>query len=202
MKNGISIESGTSLELTVEGTESSWRSILVGIRPNEYIVITPPPDFDSVKDKFFRGDKIVVNYLFRNKFCEFTTKFIEIASNPIELILLGYPESIRTCERRSHKRINCFVSAEVEIKDERGGGPTKGFIRDMSKTGCCFVFKASKTERLPFGLNEKVSLRCIFPGIPGGQEALGEVKSIQTEGEEMAVGIRFGTLMWWVPPYT
>lgn len=200
-EKNIFIENGTTLHINIEGFESPFKSIFVGSKSDEYIVITPPFPFMSASDKISEGSIINVKYLFQGESFSFQTRFIKIASTPIDLMLLSFPVSIESGEQRSQKRINCFISAKVEFKAEEKGEVIHGVIKDISKTGCRFQFNVPETPKELFEVGEEAILWCQFPGISGEQRALGNVTDVLRLNGEVTVGIRFSTRLWWVPPY-
>ena len=200
-ENDIYIEIGTKLNMVIEGSKLSAESIFVGNKTGEYIVITPPSQIGSVRDELFKGNKVDIKYLYQGQILEFQTRLIEVIHEPIQLILLEYPKNVRERELRSQKRINCFVSAKIEVETEKNNGVITGVIKDISKSGCRFLIQSSKSAENMFRINELIALKCHFPGIVGEQEAFGRVLDIQKKDDEISIGIQFSDIQWWVPPY-
>jgi c-di-GMP-binding flagellar brake protein YcgR len=195
------IETGTTLLIDIEGFECSFKSLFVGMKFNEYIVVTPPSPEASDKAKIPEGAFLNVRYLCGGKSFSFQTRLIKMASNPVDLLLLSFPESIKSGEKRSQKRINCFLSAKVEFKTGEKGEVIHGVIKDISKTGCRFQFTVPESKKDLFKVDEEAILRCHFPGISGEQSALGKFIDVLNLNGEISVGIQFSTMLWWVPPY-
>ncbi len=200
-KNDICIEIGAKLSVEIAESNLPEESIFVGNKAGEYIVITPPSQVEPVRDDLFKGNKVRVKYSYQGQVLEFHTRCIEVVSDPIQLILLEYPEAVRECDLRSQKRINCFISAIIEVEMERNNEEITGVIKDISKSGCRFLIQTSKREENMFQMDEQICLKCHFPGIAGEQEALGRVQDIQIKDDETSIGIQFSDIMWWVPPY-
>ena len=200
-RNHVNMEIGTRLFFKVNGAESSLKGVFVGLKRDRFIVVRLSSPSISFDPKLFGGNAVVVYYLSQDMVYEFETKFIRIVPDPIELILLEYPESVNIREFRSHKRINCFVSADIQVRNNEKKGPIKGLMKDISKKGCRCVFQLAEGSRNPFCLDEQIILTCHFPGIAGEQEAFGKVRNIQEEEENLSIGIEFSELLWWPPPY-
>jgi c-di-GMP-binding flagellar brake protein YcgR len=200
-ENDIYIEVGAKLNIAIEGSNLPVESIFVGNKIGKYFVITSSSQIEAMGHEFSRGKNINVKYLYQRQTLEFQTKIIEVVSEPIHLILVEYPKAVQERNLRSQKRINCFISAIIEVEIEENNEGVTGVIKDISKSGCRFLIHASKSAENIFRINEQITLKCHFPGIVGDQEALGRVKDIQKKGEEIAVGIQFSDIMWWVPPY-
>ena len=77
----------------------------------------------------------------------------------------------------------------------------RGIIHDISKSGARCMFQLTDAAEIPFEIDEKVTLRCTFPGIPQEQSALGKITEIFESEDELSIGIQFTESVWWVPPY-
>ncbi|RLC32485.1 MAG: hypothetical protein DRH37_00445 [Deltaproteobacteria bacterium] len=198
-KNDVCIETGARLNLKFEGSDREMGCIFVGGRTGRYIVLTCPPELDSGGNMPVKGSRVVARFFREGRALEFQARFVTFASDPVRLILLEYPDSVRECDLRAQKRITCFISATIEVETEDHAGVVTGVIQNISKNGCRFLIRTSQNK--VFRNDEEVTLRCRFPGIVGEQEALGRVQDIQKEDDEISVGIAFSDLLWWVPPY-
>ncbi len=49
------IEVGTKLNISSEGLDLRFISILVGFKKDQFLIITPPKDFESIEDKLKPG---------------------------------------------------------------------------------------------------------------------------------------------------
>jgi hypothetical protein len=120
-------------------------------------------------------------------------------------MLLEFPKVVKksgkSSEYRVQKRINCFVSVKLELKSKNKEGALYGTIKNITKKGCCYTLQNLEGENNPLQINDKIRLKCHFPGIPGEQEATGEIRRIQQKDDEIDVGIMFPETLWWVPPY-
>lgn len=196
-RNDIIIETGAEMSLAAEDLGFSGQCTFVGQRSDEYIVVTPPPNFPAFENKLLQADQITVRYLFEGDIFEFTSRLLEIKCNPLMLLLLQYPVSVEKKELRSQKRISCFISAKMEINNETHDG----IIKDISKFGCRCVFETSKKLEKAIRVDDHIALGFGFPGIFDRQEILGKIKDIRMKESRLDVGIEFASIAWWVPPY-
>ena len=196
-KKNIFIETGSVLSLTFERIEASMKSTFVGKKSDQYIVITPPPGFETIEKQLLQTDRIKIKYLFEGNIFEFNTSLTEIRHSPLTLLLLQCPASVEKRELRSEQRINCLIPAKVEIRNEL----RDGVIEDISKKGCRCVFETSKNMEKTVQLDDHIALNFCFPGIVDRQEILGRIKEIQTKDRKLEIGIEFESVAWWVPPY-
>jgi hypothetical protein len=63
------------------------------------------------------------------------------------------------------------------------------------------MFQLTDATASAFEMDQEITLRCTFPGIPGEQSAPGIITEIVKLEDELSIGIRFGEAAWWVPPY-
>jgi hypothetical protein len=169
----------------------------VGQKKDQYIVVTPPPNFPAFENKLLQADRIMVSYLFEGDIFEFTSKLLEITCKPLILLLLQYPAAVEKKELRSQERISCFISAKTEVNNET----QDGIIKDISKFGCRCVFETSGKLGKALQIDDHISLGFGFPGIFDRQKILGKIKDIRMKESELDVGIEFASIAWWVPPY-
>lgn len=200
-ENEFRPEIGTRLNISAKGGKAPMESVFVGSKPPEYLVITPLQQIEFIKDLLSNGLPLAVTYLQEGRTLEFQARIMEIVHSPVELVLLEYPMTVQERNLRSHKRISCFISGTIEVEMATDGGVITGVIKDISKSGCCFLIKGIEGAEMMFQLYEQILLRCKFPGIAGEREALGKVVDIRKREDGIAIGIRFSDTMWWVPPY-
>jgi c-di-GMP-binding flagellar brake protein YcgR len=186
----ILLEPGTQLQIEIEGVASRFKSTLVGIKPDEYLIVKTPKAALSggVKNRLFRGNQIVIRYLYKGTVFGFQYKLVEAIFSPKQLLLVEYPKIIENCDLRSHERIDCLFPAKITIEDEE----RHGAVLDISQGGCRYLIKTLKGEKLPsVQIDEQVTLRCQFPGIEGEQILSGKVRNMKTDEQETALGIEF-----------
>ena len=186
----IFIELGTQLQIQIEGVAFRFKSTLVGIEPDNYLIIKTPgaTPFGSIKHKLFRGSQFTVRYLARGTVFGFQSRLMGAISTPTKLLFLEYPNVVENCDLRSHERIDCLLPAKGNIKDKE----RQGIILDLSEGGCCYLIKALKGEELPsVQIDEQITLRCQFPGIEGEQVVSGKVRNIRRDEQGTALAIEF-----------
>jgi c-di-GMP-binding flagellar brake protein YcgR len=193
----LHIEAGSELTLVVDGFHHPLKSIYVGRKGNRYIVITPPGAFSPAKADLLRGKRIKITYPFKGNIFEFASKLIEIAPNPLKLLVFEFPASITKREFRSQKRISCFIPAKIE----KNARIRDGVIKSISKSGCCCVFDVSADANKSLQKGDSITMRFFFPGIVDQQIVSGKIKDIRNSQEQMEVGVEFAEIVWCVPPY-
>ena len=196
-RNKIYVKTGVEMSLTAGDRSFCGKCTYVGQVRDQYIVVTPPPDFPAIENKLLQADQIMVSYLFERDIFEFPSKLMEVNHNPLMLLILQFPDSIEKKELRSQKRICCFLSATMKINDET----QDGIIKDISKSGCRCVFENSGKLEKALRIDDQIALAFGFPGIFDRQEIMGKIKDIRKKGSRLDIGIEFARVAWWVPPY-
>jgi len=196
-RNNIYVETGAEMSLAAGDLCFSGKCTFVGQSRDQYIVVTPPPNFPVHENDLLEADQIMVRYLFEGDIFEFTSKLIEIKYKPLMLLLLQYPVSVEKKELRSQKRSSCFISAKMEVNNET----QDGIIKDISKFGCRCVFETSIKLEKALRIDDHIALGFGFPGIFDRQEILGKIKDIRRKESRLDLGIEFASIAWWVPPY-
>ena len=153
-RNKIYVKTGLEMSLTAEDNSFCEKCTYVGQKRDQYIVVTPPPDFAGLENKLLQADPITVRYSFEGDIFEFSSKLMEIKYKPLMLLMLQFPDSIKKKELRSQKRICCFLSATMKINDET----QDGIIKDISKFGCRFVLETSGKLEKPLRSNDQMIL--------------------------------------------
>jgi Flagellar protein YcgR/PilZ domain len=196
-RNNTYVETGAEISLAAEDLGYCGKCTFVGQKKDQYIVVTPPSNFSPLEKKLLQTDRIIVRYLFEGDIFEFKSKLLEVKDNPLILLLLKYPDAIEKKDLRSHKRIQCFISAKMEVNNET----QDGIIKDISKYGCRCVFETSVKLEKALRIDDHIALNFGFPGIFDRQEIFGQIKDIRLKDSSLDVGIEFASVAWWVPPY-
>lgn len=190
----IAVDLGTQLQIQIDTIEFKFKSNLVGIVPDKFLIIGVPPmsSYGNIASyKYIRGTKIIVRYLYKGNVFGFQTELIEDLYRPLKLLFLAYPQIIETHNLRSLERVACLLPVKITIKDEE----TEGVIEDVNVSGCRCVFKGpsnqENTELLAVEINDGVSLQCHFPDTEGEQTLKGNIRSIQRDADQLSVGIKF-----------
>lgn len=194
---------GDFLQIRLKESGAMLKAVFVGEKKNEYFAITCPEYPKSLMIVLSPEKEIIARHLYNNRVYEFKSKVAKTVSEPVELILLAYPDSCHLRELRSVKRINCSVSTRVELKSETETKGLSGVIKDINKNGCRCLFTLSGAQKNVFKNDEELLLTFPFPGIKGIQELPGYIRNIQTAEDKasVSVGIEFSSHQYWAPPY-
>ena len=187
--NSLAIEMGAKIKIEIEGVDAPLSSIMVGMIPNQYLLVTCPNPADIVERMEGEENKLVVKYLHLGRLCMFRTKVLEQIDSPRNLLFLEYPPVIHFHELRQAKRTSIFVPATLLCDDDR---EFSGVLIDLSSMGCLYHLKLRGSVQLPFlDIDTPVELRCLLPGIGEDQLLKGMVRNLKKSAAELRVGIQF-----------
>lgn len=184
---GIYIDIGTEVYLEIEGVNFSVTSIFIGMLKDEFMIVTLPKRYKSIKNKLLPSDTLVVKYLYDGSVYAFQTRVIETITTPIRALAIGYPRVVQQRELRVAKRNNVVVPGRVEVK-------TKKFsmvVFDISKKGCRFKYRDNISNMASLREGDLLRIFCQFPGVSDEIGAMAVVKNIKRAQGQFAIGVEF-----------
>jgi len=134
-QNKLEIDVPTKIVFQLSGVESFLKSELVGLDPDNYLIVKSPRGDLQIKNKITVGNLVLVNYLYRGCVYTFQSHILGSAERPFNLFFLSYPKVVSRKELRRDKRVDCYLSATLNV----GGEPLSGAIVDLSQSGCKFI---------------------------------------------------------------
>ena len=195
-KGGLRLQRGSLLRFVDEDKGEVTEGLFIGPEDNSDFVVVPLSE-TMLKKK--EGESLHARCSFQGDMVEFQSTIVEIIDRPVRLWRIQVPTDVTIFDLRDHKRIQCSVSANIEAI-HRGQFVT-GIIRDISKSGARCLFQRTEDAENAFEMDQKITLRCTFPGIPGEQSTVGTITEILKSETELSIGIQFTESVWWVPPY-
>lgn len=189
----LSIEPGTLLQIEIGGIEFRFKSELVGLQPDEFLIIKTPlvpsdAPFGMIKHKLFRGNDIIVRYLSGGMVYGFQSKLMGSISDPTKLLFLEYPKIVEQHDLRSHERVDCLLPGRLKFKDTE----RPCLVLDISEKGCRCRIKNQKDEKLPtFQVDDQVVLGVKLLDVEGEQVITCDVKNISRDNDELRLGMEF-----------
>lgn len=194
----LSIELGTEMTIEIEGVASRFKSALIGMETNSFVLARTPQIIDGgfeIKCHKFRGSKVVTRYLYRGSVFGFTSKLLGIVSEPIKLIVVEYPKVIEECNLRRHKRLSCLLSAKVKS----GNSVFDVTIIDISEAGCQIMIVNPKVVKINmFDSNKsKDEIIHIMVNLPGVHDKFiipGEIKAVRKDPDKVKIGMQFSEM--------
>ncbi len=184
---GIYIDIGTKVYIEIEGVNFSVTSIFIGLLRDEFMIVTLPKRYKSVKNKLYPGNKMVVKYLYDGSVYAFQTSVIEMITNPIRALALEYPKVVQQRELRVTKRNNVVIPGRVEAKKTE----FSAVVFDLSKKGCRFKYKDDKSSMASLRDGDLLRLYCQFPGVSDEIGCMACVRNVRRLKGHLSVGVEF-----------
>ena len=184
---GIYIDIGTIVYLEIDGVNFSVTSVFIGMLRDEFMIVTLPKRYKSVKNKLFPSNKMIVKYLYDGSVYAFQTSVIETITNPIRAIAIEYPKVVQQRELRISKRNSVVIPGRVEAKKTE----FPMVIFDISKQGCRFKYHNDKSNITSLREGDLLRIYCQFPGVVDEIGAMATVRNVRREKGQLSVGAEF-----------
>jgi len=184
----LPINLGTDLQVDIEGTEIRFKSKLVGVEPNQFLLIKLPVSDDAVDQ--ITKNPVVVRYIYKGSIFGFRTTYINSASDPFHLAFIKYPDEFENYELRAQSRYECFLPIRVKIKESEKSGA----LLDISEEGIRIAIRDRGYAPSFLQLEDPVSVFIRFPQSPTEEEFFTEVRRISNEAGRVVLGLGFSEL--------
>ena len=90
---------------------------------------------------------------------------------------------------RRHRRVKSFLPCILSLSNDQG---YPGVIIDMSISGClCQQKNRRDNPFLPLQIDEKLTIRCLLPGIDEEQELTACIRNLNKTENETRIGVEF-----------
>ena len=183
----INVDFGTSIIVNVDGVNTTLNSTLIGMEEDNFLIITPPVPFNTVKDKLQTGTMLVLKFFHKGVVYAFQAKIKNIITTAPKFLVVEYPKIIQDFSLRQHKRVPCHIPVVTKINDV----DATGILKDLSEKGAFCIFKLSAATGLK--VSDKLTMLCQFPGVMNRQPLEGFVRSLKRRGDNLLIGIEFIT---------
>jgi c-di-GMP-binding flagellar brake protein YcgR len=185
--NNIYIDIGNRVYLEIDGVNFSAICIFIGMLRDEFMIITFPKQYKTIKNQLFSGNKMVVKYLYDGSVYAFKTSVIETITSPIKAIAIEYPKVVQQRELRVVKINDVVIPGKFEAKNIE----FKAVVFDISKKGCRFTYKDKKSNVT--ALRESALLRVYmqFPGVADEIGVMACIRNVKKEHGKLSIGAEF-----------
>ncbi len=184
---GIYIEIGNKVYLEIDGVNFSVTCVFIGMLQSEFMLITFPKRYKSVKNKLYSGNKMVVKYLYEGSVYAFQTSVIETITNPIKAIAIEYPKVVQQRELRNFKRNDVVIPGRIEAKNVE----FKAVIFDISKKGCRFKYNDNQNNMNALREDDLLRVYMQFPGVADELGAMACVRNVKRTQGQLSIGVEF-----------
>lgn len=188
-EHSISFNLGTKLTLEFNEIKHPFRSTLVGMLPEEHLIVGAP-DFSTLHQSApKKGSCVQVKYIYMGKFCLFKTEITKTLKAPENLFFLNFPRIIHYHQLWKNERMSIFIPCTFSLDNK---SLFNGALIDISHSGSLLQLTEKKGHPLPaIELDKEVFIHCLFPGIKDEIKIVGFIKNYRKDKHEMKIGVEF-----------
>jgi len=187
----LSFPIGTPLQIQIDGFRERFKTSLVGIVRDEYLILeTPEPTLSLEKQRqFTQGSEVVVRCISKGTVWGFKSTLERVISTPTRLLVIGAPRTAENHSLRAHQRIECLLPGQLL----NGKEECSGMVLDISEEGCLIAVQGSGHEA-GFEPNSEVRVKLQLPGLKGEQTIQGFLRHISADQTKRHFGIQFNDI--------
>jgi c-di-GMP-binding flagellar brake protein YcgR len=184
---------GIELEIQIEGVKGRLKGELIAVEEDKFLIIKLP-SFQSLGNAAkltYAGTNIIIRYIHDGTMFGFKSSVLHFMFEPIRLVFIKCPKKIESQDLRTHKRISCYLPANVIIIDQK----IEGAIIDISRNGCYFTTNKAKVENNQIlQVGNEISVIFYLPGEAEELTIAGKQKTTKTDKDSVNIGIEFDNM--------
>jgi CheY-like chemotaxis protein len=186
----LALNIGQELEIEFDAIDSGLESTLVGMIPDQFLIMTVPSHFIVTDTKPRAGQTIVVKFKHLERLFLFRTRICRVLENPRHLLFVDYPSVIHYHDIRRTERAAAAFPCTLKVED---GTQYNGIFKDISSSGALLKVPVKKNDELPdVDIMESIVLSCSLSESNRGElELVGVVKNIKKDERGVQIGLEF-----------
>lgn len=181
---------GLRVAIELGGLNEKAPSIVIGGEPSKYILLKEPmvhPRDKAIWSEYlYPGNDATVRYIFDGVASGFKTSIIKLINSPDKILFLKYPKLVETYNLRRHKRINCFLEAEILIGEQK----TLAIVEDLSTSGCGITYLKDENSFFP-EIGDDVKIICPYFVENNNKFITCKVQRATKDTRKIALGLTF-----------
>ncbi len=185
---------GTTLNIRIAGSQRRLTSEVIGVVEGKYLIIRMPPlqSMGDVTRVLYNRKTIIIRYLHKGAVYGFKSRISHFINAPGKLIFIDYPKKIENRNLRAHKRIDCYLPANVKVADNTIGVT----IADISRGGCKVTVEKLKIENSSglLEVDNEIGVSFQLPGVEKMLTATGKEKYIKEDTDNVSIGVEFNNM--------
>lgn len=180
----ITVEWEMPVQLSFNGITGSFKSTVVGMERNQYLICSLP-HIPGIWVKLHGRNQTIVRYVHGGVVYGFKSTLLGIIEEPFRLGLFLYPEDVETVKLRQHDRLPCLIPATGKL----GETSLDGALLDLSVSGCCFTFAVSPEDQISDNfMGEELAVSVQLPGRANDLAVTMVVGNIRRQEAKIAIG--------------
>jgi c-di-GMP-binding flagellar brake protein YcgR len=188
----VFVVAGTHIQVEVEGLEERFKSEVVGIDGESYLIIKTPAALSAglARSHLAPGNEVVVRYLYRGTVWGFRSSILQSLVGRFRVVFITYPTEVENYDLRAAERIDARIPAAVSCRDRTVGG----MILDLSVTGARLVYKTGGENPPKPELEETVRISAHFAGAADSCAIEAVVRNRSEDATRIVLGLEFRNL--------
>jgi c-di-GMP-binding flagellar brake protein YcgR len=187
------LPAGTPMFLELNGVTGRAQSILIGLCPKRFVLVTAPKPPDGQAQQIYpilyAGNGVTCYTMLPGTAAAFKSHIIRFVVTPFPMLFLSYPANVQLANIRQHARVRCLFEAVLKA----GQFDVKGMITDLSFGGCGFVFAADGAS--PYiDVDMDVDIANLQLASSNDQSVKARVRSSQKRANLERLGLQFDTV--------
>lgn len=184
----LSIGMGTKLhaQFGVRGDDLKITTVLVGIVPEEYLIIRVPA-IPGILNKLADGSPIIIRYIYDGNIYGFNSTILAYTHKPSLIAFMAYPTSIEIMNLRKSQRLECLLPAKIKTLEKT----FTGVILDISSGGCRLYIEYGPGDSPAVDVEQDVELSFQLTGKAEEQLVACKIQNLKKDSMLAEIGLQF-----------
>lgn len=186
----LTVELGSQVMIEFEGVEERFKSILVGMEAQAYLIIRVLSGA-GVEGQVRKGNRVIAGYVSLGTVYGFQSTVLGHIDEPFPLLFLTYPDAVEIKDLRDKPRVRSHIPATAEVSERE----FKGLVLDISTSGCRFSTKTLPAkDPVQTSMGDEIALSLALLGVETQRSLCGKVRMLNQDREMTTIGVEFGEL--------
>jgi hypothetical protein len=183
---------GARMLVQADGWDPGFRTTLSGLERGRFLLLHLPR-IQGITEQLYPDRKITARYIHEGNLYGFQSRVAASYVAPFRVLYLQYPKTIERLNLRHAQRVDCYIPAALEL--DHGVVPSyPAMVVNLSSGGCRLAMD-SREQKLPgLEVDSMAHLRFKVVGTDVEVRALVRIKSLDTDGARMFLGLIFSDM--------
>jgi hypothetical protein len=150
--------------LAMETIKSKWSTVLIGSRPQRYIVLEVPK-VNGLPIVLDEQSQWSVTFINKGQIISFASGVLSTINRPYALAFMSWPEKVSISNLRTDKRYPVNIPVTFSRLEGTNEAIAKGLLLDLSWGGCLAATTMDIPEETPLALNMYLDNDTVIEGL-------------------------------------
>ncbi len=130
----LTIDLNTELHIEIIGVIEKFKSTLIGIKVDKFIIVDLPSIFDTNSKKIIEKNlsaNVIVRYVYKGTAYGFKSNLMSLFLEPTPMLFLRYPINVEKHNLRRQRRMACRLPGKIKLDSDI----FVGIVLDISTIG-------------------------------------------------------------------